>query len=120
MRGKACRSFRLKVFGRGFESHRLHHLTIQGSPMKCKSPLKTGAFSFFCLRRHCRTVWTGDSQPRRAILILTLCFLVYKINHADKKKSVERAPGPSSQERDDPSCRSPSGRQNDPDAASPG
>ena len=37
-------SFWLTVFGRGFESHRLHHLTIQGSPVKCKSPLKTGAF----------------------------------------------------------------------------
>jgi hypothetical protein len=32
------------VFGRGFNSRRLHHLTIQGSPMKYKSPLKIGAF----------------------------------------------------------------------------
>jgi hypothetical protein len=40
-------SFRLTVFGRGFNSRRLHHLTIQGSPMKCKSPFKIGAFLIY-------------------------------------------------------------------------
>ena len=34
------------VFGRGFNSRRLHHFIIQGSPVQSISPLKNGLFLF--------------------------------------------------------------------------
>ena len=39
-------SFWLTVFGRGFNSRRLHHLVIQQSLIKYKSPLKMRGFFF--------------------------------------------------------------------------